>query len=117
MTHALTTTALPPVASLDLYIKAVNQIPLLSAEDETRLSKQLKNENDLDAAKALVMAHLRLVVSIARRYNGYGLPFSDLIQEGNVGLMKAVKNSIMKKGSGWSPLLFTGLRPRYTNSS
>ncbi len=98
MTHALTTTALPPVASLDLYIKAVNQIPLLSAEDETRLSKQLKNENDLDAAKALVMAHLRVVVSIARRYNGYGLPFSDLIQEGNVGLMKAVKKFDYEKG-------------------
>ena len=69
----------------------MNRIPLLTAEEESSLAKRLKEENDLDAARILVMSHLRLVVSIARRFNGYGLPFADLIQEGNIGLMKAVK--------------------------
>ena len=81
MTNALTINNLPPIASLDLYIQAVNRIPLLSASEELGLAKRLKEEEDLDAAKSLVMSHLRLVVSIARRFNGYGLPFGDLIQE------------------------------------
>ena len=98
MSHALTTTGLPPIASLELYIQAVNKIPMLTHETEIELAKKLKDENDLDSARALVMSHLRLVVSIARGYNGYGLQFSDLIQEGNVGLMKAVKRFDYEKG-------------------
>jgi RNA polymerase sigma-32 factor len=92
MTNALTTTmALPPIASLDSYIQAVNRIPLLTREEETAYATRYQNEEDLESASALVLSHLRLVVAIARRYLGYGLPYGDLIQEGNVGLMKAVK--------------------------
>jgi len=80
-----------PVGSLDAYIQAVGAIPVLSKEDEQALALRFRNENDLDAARELVMAHLRFVVHIAKGYTGYGLPLSDLIQEGNVGLMKAVK--------------------------
>jgi RNA polymerase sigma-32 factor len=84
--------ALPSTAgSLETYIQAVNRFPLLSEEEEVRLARQLREQNDLEAASKLVLSHLRLVVSIARGYLGYGLPHADLIQEGNVGLMKAVK--------------------------
>lgn len=79
------------LGNLDAYITAVNRIPLLTAEEETELAKQLHENNDLEAARQLVLSHLRLVVSIARQYIGYGLPHGDLIQEGNIGLMKAVK--------------------------
>ena len=80
-----------PTGSLDAYIQAVGSIPVLSKEDEQALAVRLRDEHDLDAARELVMAHLRFVVHIAKGYTGYGLPLSDLIQEGNVGLMKAVK--------------------------
>lgn len=80
-----------PVGSLDAYIQAVGSIPVLAKEDEQALAKRFRDEDDLDAARELVMAHLRFVVHIAKGYTGYGLPISDLIQEGNVGLMKAVK--------------------------
>ena len=80
-----------PVGSLDAYIQAVGAIPVLSKEDEQALALRLRDEGDLDAARELVMAHLRFVVHIAKGYTGYGLPLNDLIQEGNVGLMKAVK--------------------------
>ena len=80
-----------PVGSLDAYIQAVGAIPVLSKEDEQALSHRFRDQEDLDAARELVMAHLRFVVHIAKGYTGYGLPLSDLIQEGNVGLMKAVK--------------------------
>jgi RNA polymerase sigma-32 factor len=80
-----------PVGSLDSYIQAVGGIPVLSREDEKVLAKRLHNDEDLDAARDLVMAHLRFVIHIAKGYTGYGLPLNDLIQEGNVGLMKAVK--------------------------
>ena len=80
-----------PGQDLDAYIRAVNQIEVLSAEDERQLAERLFYHEDLDAARNLVMAHLRFVVHIARSYSGYGLPLGDLIQEGNVGLMKAVK--------------------------
>lgn len=80
-----------PVGSLDTYIHAVGAIPVLSKEDEQRLSRRFNEQEDLDAARELVMAHLRFVVHIAKGYTGYGLPLGDLIQEGNVGLMKAVK--------------------------
>jgi RNA polymerase sigma-32 factor len=80
-----------PVGSLDAYIQAVGAIPVLSKEDEQALALRFRDEDDLDAARELVMAHLRFVVHIAKGYTGYGLPLADLIQEGNVGLMKAVK--------------------------
>ncbi len=80
-----------PVGSLDAYIHAVGSIPVLSREHEQALSRRFREEHDLDAARRLVMAHLRFVVHIAKGYTGYGLPLGDLIQEGNVGLMKAVK--------------------------
>jgi len=77
--------------SLDTYIHAVSRFPLLSQEEETTLARRLRDDGDVDAARQLVLSHLRVVVSIARGYLGYGLPHADLIQEGNVGLMKAVK--------------------------
>jgi RNA polymerase sigma-32 factor len=80
-----------PVGSLDAYIQAVGSVPVLSKEDEQALAIRFREEEDLDAARELVLAHLRFVVHIAKGYTGYGLPLSDLIQEGNVGLMKAVK--------------------------
>ena len=80
-----------PVGSLDAYIHAVGSIAVLSKEDEQSLANQFRDAEDLDAARELVMAHLRFVVHIAKGYMGYGLPLGDLIQEGNVGLMKAVK--------------------------
>lgn len=80
-----------PVGSLDAYIQAVGVIPVLTKEDEQALSRRFLEGEDLDAARDLVMAHLRFVVHIAKGYTGYGLPLNDLIQEGNVGLMKAVK--------------------------
>ncbi|GBG15579.1 RNA polymerase sigma-32 factor [Novimethylophilus kurashikiensis] len=80
-----------PLGSLDHYIQAVRAFPVLSAEEEHELASRLKQHNDVEAAKSLVLSHLRLVVSIARGYSGYGLPQADLIQEGNLGLMKAVK--------------------------
>jgi RNA polymerase sigma-32 factor len=79
------------LGSLENYIQAVNRFPILSAEEEQSLARRLRVENDLESARKLVLSHLRLVVSIARGYLGYGLPHADLIQEGNVGLMKAVK--------------------------
>ena len=80
-----------PVGSLDSYIDRVSQIPVLSREDEVALAVRFRSEADLDAARQLVLSHLRFVVHIARGYLGYGLPMGDLVQEGNVGLMKAVK--------------------------
>ncbi|WP_353190422.1 RNA polymerase sigma factor RpoH [Pandoraea pnomenusa] len=79
------------LGNIDSYIQAVHRIPLLSAEEEQSLAKRLRESDDLEAARQLVLSHLRLVVSIARNYLGYGLPHADLIQEGNIGLMKAVK--------------------------
>ena len=79
------------VGSLETYIATVNRFPLLSAEEELRLARKLRDENDIESARALVVSHLRVVVAIARGYLGYGLPHADLIQEGNIGLMKAVK--------------------------
>ncbi|MCE9659518.1 MAG: RNA polymerase sigma factor RpoH [Burkholderiales bacterium] len=81
----------PSLGNLDAYITAVNRVPLLTQEEETAFGKRLRESGDLQAAGSLVVSHLRLVVSISRKYLGYGLPHGDLIQEGNVGLMKAVK--------------------------
>ena len=80
-----------PTGSIESYISSVNQVPILSLEDEQMLARRFRDEEDIEAARALVMSHLRFVVKIARGYNGYGLSQADLIQEGNVGLMKAVK--------------------------
>ena len=80
-----------PIGSLDAYIQAAGSVPVLSKEDEQALAHRFRDDEDLEAARQLVMAHLRFVVHIAKGYMGYGLPLNDLIQEGNVGLMKAVK--------------------------
>ncbi|MDR3480832.1 MAG: RNA polymerase sigma factor RpoH [Burkholderiaceae bacterium] len=86
------------LGNIDAYISAVNRLPMLSHEEEMSLSRRLRDDNDLAAAQALVLSHLRLVVSIARGYLGYGLPHADLIQEGNIGLMKAVKRFDPEQG-------------------
>ncbi len=81
----------PPLGNLDAYISAVNRLPMLTLEEEQRYARELRDTGSLDAAGRLVLSHLRLVVATSRQYLGYGLPHADLIQEGNVGLMKAVK--------------------------
>src|SRR3954468_13038385 len=87
-----------PTGSLEAYIQTVNRFPLLSAEDEQALARRFRNADDLEAARQLVVSHLRLVVAVARGYLGYGLPHADLIQEGNIGLMKAVKRFDPERG-------------------
>jgi len=89
-----------PVAtgSLDAYVHAVNRFPLLSAAEELALARRFRSEEDIEAARQLVLSHLRLVVAVARGYLGYGLPHADLIQEGNIGLMKAVKRYDPERG-------------------
>src|SRR5436309_8216923 len=86
------------LGSLDHYIQAVYRFPLLTAEQETALGRRWKAHEDVDAARELVLSHLRLVVAVSRNYMGYGLPQADLIQEGNVGLMKAVKRFDPERG-------------------
>jgi len=87
-----------PVGSLESYIQAVNRFPILSFEEERNLARKFRSGNDVEAARQLVLSHLRLVVAIARGYMGYGLPQGDLIQEGNIGLMKAVKRFDPERG-------------------
>ena len=82
---------LPPLGNLDAYISAVNRLPMLTLEQEQTFARELRDSNDMTSAEKLVLSHLRLVVSTSRKYLGYGLPHGDLIQEGNIGLMKAVK--------------------------
>ena len=88
----------PPVGNLDAYITAVNRMPMLTPEQEQQFARELRDDNNLESAGKLVMSHLRLVVSVSRQYLGYGLPHGDLIQEGNVGLMKAVKRFDPEQG-------------------
>jgi len=96
---ALTTVSMPsPVGSLEAYVQTVNRIPILSQEEETRYARRLRDEGDLEAARHLVLSHLRVVVAVARGYMGYGLQQADLIQEGNIGLMKAVKRFDPERG-------------------
>ncbi|ENO75048.1 RNA polymerase sigma factor RpoH [Thauera sp. 63] len=90
MSQALTF-PVPAAGSLDQYIQSVNRMPMLSEQQEVELATRLRDDGDVDAARQLVMSHLRVVVAVARGYLGYGLPHADLIQEGNIGLMKAVK--------------------------
>ena len=92
------TLPVPSVDSLDQYMRAIKSFPILSAEEEHSLATRLQKHNDVEAAKSLVVSHLRLVASIARHYSGYGLPQSDLIQEGNIGLMKAVRRFDPERG-------------------
>ncbi|HUQ29499.1 MAG TPA: RNA polymerase sigma factor RpoH [Usitatibacter sp.] len=94
----MTLAALPPISSPEAYVTAVNAIPMLTAEKEVELGRRLRDEADLAAASGLVLSHLRLVVSVARNYMGYGLPQADLVQEGNIGLMKAVKRFDPERG-------------------
>jgi len=89
---------LPALGNLDAYISAVHRIPLLTLEEETEFARRLRDDGDLDAARRLVMSHLRVVVGVARQFLGYGLPHADLIQEGNVGLMKAVRRFDPERG-------------------
>lgn len=92
-------TAMPsPVGNLDAYIRAVQQYPMLTEQEEQGLARRLRDQDDLDAARQLILSHLRLVVSTARQYLGYGLSHADLIQEGNIGLMKAVKRFDPERG-------------------
>lgn len=88
----------PSLGHLDAYISAVNRMPMLTLEEEQEAARRLKANDDLEAARKLVLSHLRLVVSVSRQYLGYGLPHGDLIQEGNVGLMKAVKRFDPEQG-------------------
>ena len=87
-----------PTGSLEAYIQTVNRFPILAAEEEKMLARRFREEGDLEAARQLVLSHLRLVVALARGYLGYGLPHADLIQEGNIGLMKAVKRFDPERG-------------------
>ncbi len=107
MTNLSSTTALsvrdpwalvPSLGNLDAYVSAVNQLPMLTQDEESTYARRLRDAGDLDAAGRLVLSHLRLVVSVSRQYLGYGLPQGDLIQEGNVGLMKAVKRFDPEQG-------------------
>ena len=99
MTKALQTMEwMTPGSNLNAYIQGASAIPILSVDEEKSLGESLFYNEDLDAARKLVLAHLRFVVHIARSYNGYGLPLGDLIQEGNVGLMKAVRRFNPEKG-------------------
>ena len=98
MTNAIALPVPSASGSLESYIQAVNRFPLLTQEQETGYARRLRDSGDLEAARQLVLSHLRLVVSIARGYSGYGLPQADLIQEGNIGLMKAVKRFDPERG-------------------
>jgi len=91
MTKEMQTLAIAPLGNLESYVRAANTWPMLSAEEEKALAERLHYQGDLDAAKTLILSHLRFVVHIARNYSGYGLPQADLVQEGNIGLMKAVR--------------------------
>jgi RNA polymerase sigma-32 factor len=86
------------LGNFDAYVSAVNRIPVLQPDEELALARDYRNRGDLDAAGKLVLSHLRLVVSVARNYLGYGLPHADLVQEGNIGLMKAVKRFDPERG-------------------
>ena len=98
MNNALSIPLIPSLDSFDLYQQQVQAIPLLTEQEEMNLAKKLHEENDLNAARQLIMSHLRLVIKIARSYSGYGLNQADLVQEGNIGLMKAVKRFDPSRG-------------------
>ncbi len=98
--------------SLDSYIRSVNSYPMLTADEERELAERLHYKGEIEAAKGLILSHLRFVVHVARGYSGYGLPMADLVQEGNIGLMKAVKRFNPEVGVRLVSLLFTGSKQR-----
>ena len=98
MTDTLTLPVPSALGSIDQYIQTVNRLPMLGEQEEVELAQRFRKDEDLEAARKLVLSHLRLVVAIARGYLGYGLPHADLIQEGNIGLMKAVKRFDPERG-------------------
>lgn len=102
MNKSLTVDLAVPSGSLEAYIQAASQIPMLGAEEERELATRLREEGDLNAARQLVLSHLRFVIHVARGYSGYGLPQADLIQEGNIGLMKAVEKYDYTRGYKFS---------------
>lgn len=113
--NALTALALTPGGNLDAYVRAVQQFPMLSQAREEELALRFRTLNDLESARELVLSHLRLVVAVSRQFKGYGLPQADLIQEGNIGLMKAVKRFDPTRGFGWSRLRCSGSRQKSMN--
>jgi len=98
MNNYLSLSSFTGVDSFTLYQQSIKEIPFLTEEEEYELGMRLKKDNDLEAAKKLILSHLKLVMKIARSYNGYGLPHADLVQEGNIGLMKAVKKFDVERG-------------------
>ena len=117
MTHALTLPIPSTVGSIDAYVQAANRYPMLSEAEEQRLAKRFHDDGDVDAARQLVLSHLRLVISIARGYLGYGLPHADLIQEGNIGLMKAVKRYDPARGVRLVSFAMHWIKAESTNTS
>ena len=115
---ALATQSMLPgqLGNIDAYIQATNRIPLLTAEEERQYATEFREQNNLDSARRLVLSHLRLVVSIARNYLGYGLPHGDLIQEGNIGLMKAVDKFEYRRGYKFSTYATWWIRQAITRS-
>ena len=105
-----------PIGSIEAYVHAVNEIPMISAEEEQALARRLRDGHDLEAARQLVMSHLRFVVRVARGYRGYGLSQSDLIQEGNIGLMKAVDKFEYRRGYKFSTYATWWIRQAITRS-
>lgn len=117
--NALVANNLPipsPLGSLDAYIGAVHQIPVLTSDEERALAVRYRDQEDLDAARELVHSHLRFVVHVARGYNGYGLPLGDLVQEGNIGLMKAVDKFEYRRGYKFSTYATWWIRQAITRS-
>ena len=109
--------AVPSGGSLEAYLQAVHTIPMLSEDEERQLAEQFRDHEDLESARRLVLSHLRFVARVARGYSGYGLPQADLIQEGNVGLMKAVKRFDPTLGVRLVSFAVHWIRPRSTNTS
>lgn len=116
MTDKMQSLALAPVGNLDSYIRAANAWPMLSADEERALAEKLHYHGDLEAAKTLILSHLRFVVHIARNYAGYGLPQADLIQEGNIGLMKAVDKFEYRRGYKFSTYATWWIRQAITRA-
>ena len=111
MTHVADLGVAGPLGSFDAYVDRVSRVPVLSREDEQRLARRFREDDDLDAARQLVLSHLRFVVHIARGYSGYGLPVSDLVQEGNVGPDEG--GQALRPGRGRAPgLVRRALDPR-----
>jgi RNA polymerase sigma-32 factor len=114
------TAALPVLSGetgLTRYLEEIRRFPMLEPQEEYMLAKRWREHGDRDAAHKLVTSHLRLVAKIAMGYRGYGLPISEVISEGNVGLMQAVSDSSPRRASGWRLTPCGGSRPRFRNTS